>query len=49
VVDGGHQLEVGGQILVFLLFLALKVEVVEVEVKGLLGENCGDNHESSVW
>lgn len=48
VVSSGEELKVGGEVLVLLVLVALKVEVVEVEVVRLLAENGGDNHETAV-
>jgi hypothetical protein len=47
VVCGGQKLEVGSEVLVLLILVALKVEVVEVEIVRLLAENGGDNDETT--
>ena len=47
VIGGGEKLEVGGEVLVLLISVALKVKVVEVEVVRLLAENGGNDHETT--
>jgi hypothetical protein len=48
VLNGLHQLEVGGKILLSLVLLTLKVHVPEVEIEVGLGVNGGDNDETTL-
>ena len=48
VVSRSEKLEVGGEILVLLVLVALEVEVVEVKVVRLLAENGGHNDETAI-
>lgn len=49
VVSSVHELQVGSQVLVRLWFLALKVEIVEVEIRALRVVDGGHNDESALW
>ena len=48
VLNGLHQLEVGGKVLLSLVLLTLKVHVPEVEVEVGLGVNGSDNNETTL-
>ena len=48
VLNGLHQLEVGGKILLSLVLLTLKVHVPEVQVEVGLGVDSSDNNETAL-
>jgi hypothetical protein len=48
VLNGLHQLEVNGKVLLSLVLLALKVHVPEVKIEVGLGVNGGDNDETTL-
>lgn len=48
VLNGLHQLKVGGKVLLSLVLLTLKIHVPEVEVEVGLGVDGSDNNESTL-
>lgn len=49
VLSGGHELEVGSNILLLVLLLTIKVKIPEVEVEELLRGDSSNNDETSLW